>query len=227
MGCSIASEKRKISLSQNIAKVSTMKEIMLKPGLFVSENDNKFLEIYKIGSILGTGSYGEVRSCYHRENNEKRAVKIFKKQHYSSESKKSKLLSEISVLKSLDHPNIIKIFEFFEDSKRIYIVMEYCGGGELFTEIIKRKNFNEIHAAQIMHQILSVLAYLHEKSIIHRDIKPENILLEEQYEALNIKIIDFGTAIKTHGSPVTGVIGSLYYMAPEVFSGQYNEKVDI
>ena len=70
-----------------------MKEIMLKPGLFVSENDNKFLEIYKIGSILGTGSYGEVRSCYHRENNEKRAVKIFKKQHYSSESKKYKLLS--------------------------------------------------------------------------------------------------------------------------------------
>ena len=227
MGCSIAKTTRKITLKDNSKKISTIKQIVVEPGLFVCENVSKFQEVYRIGSVLGTGTYGEVRLCYNRDTAETRAVKIFKKQLYQSELKRSNLLSEISILKSLYHPNIIRIYEFFEDSRRLYIVMEYCSGGELFGEIIKRKNFNEIHAAQIMHQIFSALAYMHSKNVIHRDLKPENILLEEQHDVLNIKIIDFGTATLTNGQKVKGMIGTPYYIAPEVISGEYDCRADI
>lgn len=227
MGCSVKGSTRRISLHESMNRISTMQEIVIQPGIFVCENTNKFQDIYRIGSILGTGTYGEVRLCYHRENNEKRAVKIFKKELYNSKSKRSKLMSEVSVLKSLDHPNIIRVYEYFEDLKRMYIVMEYCSGGELFEEIIRRKNFNEANAAQIMIQIFSVLSYIHSKNIVHRDLKPENILLEEQHDVLNIKIIDFGTAITIKGKTIAGMIGTPYYIAPEVILGEYDFKADI
>ena len=227
MGCSISRATRKVITSETSNKISSVKQIIVQPGLFVCENESKFQEVYKIGAVLGTGTYGEVRLCYHRDSGESRAVKIFKKQLYQSELKRCNLISEITILKSLDHPNIIRIYEFFEDSRRLYIVMEYCSGGELFGEIIKRKNFNEIHAAQIMHQIFSALAYMHSKGIIHRDLKPENILLEEQHDVLNIKIIDFGTAVATEGKKISGMIGTPYYIAQEVVDGEYDVKADI
>lgn len=227
MGCSIKATTRKVTISDNLNRISSVKEIVVQPGLFVCENECKFQEIYRIGAVLGSGTYGEVRLCFRRDTGDKRAVKIFKKQLYRSEVKKSNLITEISILKALDHPNIIKIYEFFEDERRLYIVMEYCSGGELFGEILKRKIFNEIHAAQIMHQIFSTLAYMHGKQIIHRDLKPENILLEDNHDVLNIKIIDFGTAIVTNGNKVTGMIGTPYYIAPEVIAGEYDFKADI
>ena len=227
MGCSVRSMSRKIHYTDSQPRIHSVKEIVVQPGIFVFKNDCMFQEVYKIGGVLGSGTYGEVRLCHHRDTCETRAVKIFKKQLYQSEIKREKLLSEISILKSLDHPNIIRIYEYFEDSRRLYIVMEYCSGGELFEEIVKRKFFNEIHAAQIMQQIFSILAYMHGKNIIHRDLKPENILLEDKHDLLNIKLIDFGTAIQTEGESIEGTVGSPYYIAPEVISNQYNCKADI
>ena len=155
-------------------------------------------------------------------------MKIFKKQLYQSDSKRAGLISEITILKSQDHPNIIRVYEFFEDERRLYIVMEHCSGGELFAEIIKRKNFNEINAAQIMQQLFSALAYLHGKQVVHRDLKPENILLEDQHDVLNIKIIDFGTAvIVPEGRGVKGMVGTPYYIAPEVVNAEYDCLADL
>ena len=225
MGCSINSSKRLIRLKEE-QKISSIQEIDVKPALFISQNDSKFQDIYRIGSLLATGNYGEVRTCFHKATDELRAVKIIKK-HLFKEDFRASLLSEVAILRVLDHPNIIRIYEFFEDEKRFYLVMEYCSAGDLFGEILKEKNFNETLAAKIMQQIFSALAYLHSKNIIHRDLKPENIMIEDKKKGFNIKIIDFGLATLVKGKSVKGMIGSLYYMAPEVVLGEYEFKADV
>jgi len=95
------------------------------------------------------------------------------------EEEKRMLFNEINILRELDHPNIIKMYEFFEDEKRYYIVTEICKGGELFDEIIARGKFTEKDAAILMKQVLSCVNYCHSNNIVHRDLKPENILLEQ------------------------------------------------
>jgi calcium-dependent protein kinase len=104
---------------------------------------------YRIGRILGSGSYGEVRICAHRITGSQRAVKILRKSNMDEEEK-IMLFNEINNLKELDHPNIVKMYEFFEDKKRYYIITEICKGGELFEEIISRKHFSEGDAAVLI-----------------------------------------------------------------------------
>lgn len=88
--------------------------------------------------------------------------------------------NESSILRELDHPNIVKLFEIYDDPSKYYLVQELCNGGELFDEIINRKRFNEKDAAYLMSQVLSAINYCHQKSVVHRDLKPENILIEEK-----------------------------------------------
>lgn len=94
------------------------------------------------------------------------------------EDEKLRLRYEIDILKNLDHPNIMKLYEVFEDSQSIYLVSELCKGGELFDELMKKKNFDERYAASIVKQILSAIAYCHSRKVAHRDLKPENVLLD-------------------------------------------------
>ncbi|CAG9313942.1 unnamed protein product [Blepharisma stoltei] len=222
MGCYQSKSK-----SDN-SKIVTVKDLKVQKSAFVQHNPNPFQEIYSIGRSIGTGAFGEVRRVVHRHANATRAAKIFRKDLAKTEEAKQKLNLEIDILKSLDHPNIIRIYEFFEDPKRFYIVMEHCNGGELFEEILKRQSFGEVHAAQIVQQILSAVAYLHDRGIVHRDLKPENILLEERGDILNIKLIDFGTAVFLEkNKTIRGALGTAYYIAPEVLTGYYNEKCDM
>ena len=101
---------------------------------------------------------------------------------------------EISILKKLDHPNILKLYEVFEDDKRYYLVTELCKGGELFDEIINKVQFSEKEAATIVQQILQAVAYCHSLGIVHRDLKPENVLIDKELNN-TLKIIDFGTSV--------------------------------
>ncbi|CAG9314706.1 unnamed protein product [Blepharisma stoltei] len=234
MGCGSINTKfrREKSLKSNGTqeekKISNVQEIVVQASNFVRENENKFQDIYRLGRCLGTGGSGEVKTCFHRETNIKRAVKIFRKDLLTNEASKANLEKEINILKTLDHPNIVRIYEYFEDSKRLYVIMEFCKGGELFEEIIKRQTFSEKHAAQIMYQLFSAVAYLHNLMIIHRDLKPENILLEEKNGDLNIKLIDFGTATYSGASRARGEIsGTAYYISPEALVGHYTEKCDL
>ncbi len=142
----------------------------------------------------------------------------------------NEISNEINLLKTMDHPNIVKIFEVYDTIDGFYLITEYCSGGELFDKIIKVKFFEEPEAAFIMYQLLSAVFYCHNINIIHRDLKPENILIsrEEDKKFIGIKVIDFGTAkIFSKNSKENKVIGSAYYIAPEVLQGKYNEKCDI
>lgn len=102
---------------------------------------------------------------------------MLKKSHMDEDERRM-LFNEINILKELDHPNIVRMYEFFEDAKRYYLVTEICKGGELFDEIIARGKFSEKDAAVLIKQVLSCMLYCHNNNIVHRDLKPENILLE-------------------------------------------------
>merc|ERR1719162_2050256 len=103
---------------------------------------------------------------------------------------------EIAIMKMMDHPNIIKLFETFEDHRNIYLIMELSLGGELFDRIIDAGHFTEIQAAVLMQQIFRAMYYMHENKVCHRDLKPENFLFtsKEPLEKCALKIIDFGLA---------------------------------
>ena len=101
---------------------------------------------------------------------------------------------EMNILKKLDHPNILKLYEVFEDQKRYYLVTELCKGGELFEEISQKLIYSENEAATIIQQILQAVAYCHDLDIVHRDLKPENFLIDKELNN-SLKMIDFGTAV--------------------------------
>ncbi len=122
-----------------------------------------------------------------------RAIKVIEKAK-ASEAEIEEIIREVDILIQLDHPNIIKIFEYFVTKDNIYIVTDVCSGGELFDRIIENGFFNENVAAYIMQQILKAIYYCHSKKIVHRDLKPENVLFTNKNVDSNLKIIDFGTS---------------------------------
>lgn len=163
----------------------------------------------------------------HKETKALRAVKIINKR-YISDEEREKLLNEIDILKKLDHPNILKLYEFFQDQKRYFLVTELCNGGELFDKIAEEQQFSEIDAAKIIKQILSAVNYCHQRNVVHRDLKPENILMNRDVNDPKITIIDFGTSgIFAQGEKMDQKYGTPYYIAPEVLNNNYDEKCDL
>jgi calcium-dependent protein kinase len=223
MGC-IPSKSRQEPKQLSIKNPS---DIKVSHGTFVQSNEKGFQEVYILGALQSTGSYGEMRKATHRSTKEERAVKIFRKDIPSYKGG-SHIKQEIEILKKIDHPNIIKVFEFFEETKKLFVVMEHCKGGELFEEILKRQYFSEAQACTIIKQLFSAVSYLHSNNIIHRDLKPENILLEEKSDLMNIKIVDFAAAtLYDKKTLLKGMLGTAYYIAPEVLTENYNEKCDM
>lgn len=152
-------------------------DVVFKPKDFVKRTTGNLKDHYKIGKMLGSGAFGEVHIASHKASGEERAVKVLRKSRMDDVEKKM-LFNEIRNLRMIDHPNIIKMYEFFEDDKRYYIVTELCRGGELFDEIVERGKFTERDACMLIKQVLSCINYCHKNHIVHRDLKPENILLE-------------------------------------------------
>ena len=132
-------------------------------------------------------------------------------------------------MKQLDHPNIIKFYEEIEDGPYIFLVTEYCSGGELLDRISGKSVFNESEAAAIIEKLLKAINHCHSKKIAHRDIKPENILYSSKDDHAEVKLIDFGLAKKADRSLRTyqTIVGTPYYVAPEVIDGNYTYSCDI
>ena len=191
---------------------------------FVRMKEDNIFDEYELKEKLGEGAYGSVYKVQQKFTNYLRAVKAIKKKHVDS----TEFYNEIEVLKALDHPNIIKLFDCYQDKSYYYMVEEYCSGGDLFDYIQKEKFFTERKAGTIFNQLLSAVNHLHKKRIVHRDLKPENIvLIESKNKDVYIKLIDFGTSITIKGKNLTQELGTIYYIAPEVFMNNYNEKADI
>lgn len=138
------------------------------------------------------------------------------------------LIGEVEILKTLNHPNIIKIYEIIEEPRRLHIITELCTGGELYENIIACKRLTENKAAYYMQQLLSAVSYCHSHGIVHRDLKPENLLLQSDAPDAPLKVIDFGTSRRfTTAKALTKFVGTVYYIAPEVLKEQYDEKCDV
>jgi calcium-dependent protein kinase len=205
-----------------------METLKVTGGDFVTEKKGKLRDSYRIGNKLGDGAFGSVRKITHRVTGEVRAVKTIHKKNLRSEEERQTFFNEVSVLRALDHPNILKLYEFYQDEKNFYLITELCNGGELFDRIISHGSFSEAVAANYMQQILSVITYCHDRNIVHRDLKPENFLLDTTSEEANLKVIDFGTSqFFVHGTPLTAKFGTPYYIAPEVLRCHYDEKCDV
>lgn len=205
-------------------------DLRLSPSMFIQENTSSFFSFYNMhNSPIGIGAFASVHICTYKRTGDQRAVKILLKAGISQEDIDSRsVFSEVEILKTLDHPNIVKVFEYFEDDCNYYIVMEYCEGGDLFDKIIEFGNFHELQALNIMKKIFSALNYLHSKGVIHRDLKPENVLLAKNVDLdFCIKITDFNVSTAQRNCKTTKVAGTVDYMAPEAFSGTFDEKCDL
>ena len=180
--------------------------------------------VYKIGKCLGTGQFGSVRIGSPFSNpDQKFAIKSVKRD--STEEYIRSLEKEFRILKDVDHPNIIKFYETYQDQKYFHFVIELCQGGELFDMITKQGSLSESYAARIIRKVCSAIAHLHKKEICHRDLKPENIMFTDKSPESEIKLIDFGLSTYAIKNRIMRTkVGTPYYVAPEVLQGRYTKS---
>ena len=228
--------ERKNSFGGSSAGSSFLSEsescISISNKLFIDEVNDSPSKKYEILSKLGSGSFGNVYLARNKFTDEKVALKQIKKSSANLLSD-GEIKDEIEILKNLDHPDIVRIIESFNTRNSYILITEYCEGGELFDQV--KNQLSETQIAVIFRQLLSGLAYLHSNNVVHRDLKLENILIHEIEKSkttgedlFNIKIIDFGTArIFDKNRKPQSIVGSSYYIAPEVLRQKYNKECDL
>ena len=203
--------------------------ISLTNDILVSKLKTNPDDDYRKIKFLGEGSFAAVYQVQNKYTDAICAMKIINKSSNSPEED-NEILNEINILRYMDHPSVLKIFEFYSNKKSYSIVTELCPGGELFQQIIDKGPFNEKYSAFVMYQLFSAVNYCHKMHIVHRDLKPENILIvsKDQDGYPTIKVCDFGTSkIFEKGKIERKLVGSSYYIAPEVLKKKYNEKCDL
>jgi calcium-dependent protein kinase len=216
---------------RTINSTSSIEEHMLiDKTVIIGKGEGDINDTYEIGKKIGGGTYGIVFLSLNKRTKEKVAIKAMKKLKKDNKTLNEDILKEIEMLKTLDHQNIINIFEFYEGDYNFYIVTEYCQSGNLLDKINKTNlQISESRTSVIIFQILSAINYCHQRNIIHRDLKPENIMLDNN--STNgypyVKLIDFGTAKFRETEYENQLIGSPYFIAPEVIDKKYTNKCDV
>ncbi len=199
---------------------------------------------------LGKGSYGKVRLAKLKGTNLKRAIKIIDK---SKVRNVERFRIEVEIMMKLDHPNILRILDYFEDLCFVYLVLELCTGGELYDRIVSNHYYDENDARVIFKQIINAIYYCHINGVCHRDLKPENFMMISKEDPFTLKMIDFGlsrtfqsesfytqatlnenqniqtgpTKVRKSWAQLKTKAGTPYYIAPEVLNGDYDEKCDV
>ena len=188
------------------------------------------LDIYEVKQKLGNGKFGLVKLGINKQTKEKVAIKIMNKKKMDT-SDIELMRTEIEILKICQHPNIIRLYDIFENIDYIYIIMEYCPGGDLFSYLEKRKfRIPEERAAVLMNKMCNAVFYFQSYfGVIHRDLKPENVLMTSDGDDGDIRILDFGLSkISTPNEKCNEPYGTLTYCAPEIILDEpYNKEVDM
>nr|XP_020484925.1 MAP/microtubule affinity-regulating kinase 4-like isoform X3 [Labrus bergylta] len=172
---------------------------------------------YRLLKTIGKGNFAKVKLARHVLTGKEVAIKIIDKTQLNPTSLQ-KLFREVRIMKGLNHPNIVQLFEVIETDKTLYLIMEYASGGEVFDYLVSHGRMKEVEARAKFRQIVSAVHYCHTKNIVHRDLKAENLLLDAD---ANIKIADFGFSNEfTLGNKLDTFCGSPPYAAPELFQGK-------
>lgn len=188
-----------------------------------------FDELYRLKSVLGQGAFSTVREAKHKNDPfQTYAVKCVERAKLSKEDEDA-LVDEVGILREFDHKAIICLFDFFQDDKMYFLVMEQMLGGELFDRIVAKSYYNEKEARDVCKILLEAVGYCHSNSVAHRDLKPENLLLVSQTDDYKVKIADFGFAKRVlHPNSLVTQCGTPGYVAPEILEGRrYDTKADM
>ncbi|XP_015268456.1 PREDICTED: aurora kinase C-like [Gekko japonicus] len=180
---------------------------------------------FEIGKPLGKGRFGAVYLARNKKTHFILALKVIFKSAMEKAQLEHQLRREIEILCHLRHPNILRMYNYFHDRTRIYLMLEYAPRGELYKELQKKKYFDDTRTATYMEEISEALMYCHARKVIHRDIKPENLLLGLRGE---LKLADFGWSVHAPSLRRTTLCGTTDYLAPEMIEGSpHNENVDV
>nr|XP_033810034.1 serine/threonine-protein kinase MARK2 isoform X4 [Geotrypetes seraphini] len=198
-------------------KSSKANMLRCRNSIATSADEQPHIGNYRLLKTIGKGNFAKVKLARHVLTGKEVAVKIIDKTQLNSSSLQ-KLFREVRIMKVLNHPNIVKLFEVIETEKTLYLVMEYASGGEVFDYLVAHGRMKEKEARAKFRQIVSAVQYCHQKSIVHRDLKAENLLLDAD---MNIKIADFGFSNEfIFGNKLDTFCGSPPYAAPELFQGK-------
>ncbi|EFJ45569.1 hypothetical protein VOLCADRAFT_82146 [Volvox carteri f. nagariensis] len=219
---SIANLGVALSLSSKTASVGELK---------VFHREFKDIKnFYSFGKLIGKGQFGSVRVVTDKSSGAKLACKsISKRRLHCQGAGPEDVLREVQIMYHVaGHPNIVTIKDVYEDSCYVHLVQELCTGGELFDSIIARGHYSERDAAAAFRSIASVVAHCHNMGVMHRDIKPENFLLSNRSADATIKATDFGISVFfSEGQVFRDVVGSAFYVAPEVLRKRYDKRADV
>ena len=176
---------------------------------------------------IASGAFGTVVKAIEIKTGQEVAVKIIKKNSRLIDT--SHIKEEINILKQLDHPNIVKFYDYIETNLKIYIIMEYIKGGTLKRLIETKHSFSENEACIIIEKLLSAIAYIHSKNVCHRDVKPENIMMNDYNDLTSLKLVDFGLSAQNFDNfEDSNYCGTYLYMAPEQIEKRlYSKEVDV
>jgi aurora kinase len=200
------------------------------PPLYEQPQPKKWhLGMFEIGKPLGKGKFGRVYLARERTTGFVCALKVLHKSELQQGKIEKQVRREIEIQSNLRHPNILRLYGHFHDSKRVFLILEYAGKGELYKHLRKENRFPEWKAAQYIAQMAAALKYLHKKHVMHRDIKPENILVGIHGE---IKISDFGWSVHAPNNRRNTMCGTLDYLPPEMIKpgsqeNYYSQAVDL
>ncbi|XP_053106151.1 aurora kinase A isoform X2 [Hemicordylus capensis] len=183
------------------------------------------LDDFEIGPPLGKGKFGNVYLAREKESKFILALKVLFKTQLEKAGVEHQLRREVEIQSHLRHPNILRLYGYFHDTTRVYLILEHAPRGEVYKELQKLTKFDEQRTATYMTELAGALSYCHSKRVIHRDIKPENLLLGSNGE---LKIADFGWSVHAPSSRRSTLCGTLDYLPPEMIEGRtHDEKVDL
>ncbi|KAI4198865.1 MAG: hypothetical protein LQ350_005014 [Teloschistes chrysophthalmus] len=226
---SAPSPPRKASSSARPSDETTVQRLSNAPPQEQQQPKKFHLGMFEIGKPLGKGKFGRVYLAKERSTGFVCALKVLHKSELQQGKVEKQVRREIEIHSNLRHPNILRFYGHFHDSKRVFLILEFAGKGELYKHLRRENRFPEWKAAQYIAQMAAALKYLHKKHVMHRDIKPENILVGIHGE---IKISDFGWSVHAPNNRRNTMCGTLDYLPPEMIKpgsqeNYYNEKVDL